>query len=108
MTYSEITDNIIEIEIKKLYDLNKVGNFIDLVTYYHFKRCKHSNCSNCQFIDSITNIYITNFGNENAIKELQVFCGEYFGKFFSLTSLITLLAIIEKKRVELGRKKVQL
>ena len=71
-----VNDSAIEIEIQKLNNLTKFGNFIDLITYYHLKRCcKRSNCANCEFIDSITNIYIENFQNEekNGIRQYTKF-----------------------------------
>ena len=103
MAHNE-NNNIIKTEIQKLNNLNKFGNFIGLITYYHLKRFKHSNCGNCKFIDSITNIYIENFEKkENGIKELQNFCREYFENFFSLITLISSLAIIERKKVELEK-----
>lgn len=51
--------------------------------------------ANCKFIDSVINIYIANYENEqNQIKNLQEFCREHF---YSLLTLIKSLAIIERK-----------
>ena len=86
-------DNIIEIEMQKLN------------IFYHLKRCKHNYYGNCKFIDTIIDIYIENFQDEkNGINNLQNFCREYFGSFFSLTTLISSLAIIERKKAELEKE----
>ena len=54
--------------------------------------------ANCKFIDSVINIYIANYENEqNQIKNLQEFCREHSGHFYSLLTLIKSLAIIERK-----------
>ena len=94
MVYTEINNSIIGMEIRKLNNLDKFGNFSDLITYYYLKRCKHTNCGNCESI-----IYIENFqeNEENAMKELQNFCTEYFGHFVSLLTLVSSLAIIGDK-----------
>ena len=39
-----------------------------------------------------------------AIDELQNFCKEYFGHFFSVLTLISSIAIIERKKVELEKE----
>lgn len=63
--------------------------------------------ANCKFIDSVINIYIANYENEqNQIKNLQEFCREHFGHFYSLLTLIKSLAIIERNRT--GKTKREL
>ena len=104
MAYEE-TALIIEIEIEELNNLEKFGQFIDLTTFYHLRRCRHNFGNNCTFIDKITNVYIENFHNEeNGINNLQKLCREYFGNFFSMVSLLNCLVVIEWEKVELEEK----
>ena len=103
-----VEDSILGAEIKKLSDFTKFGQYIDLITYFHVKRCKHENCSNCKFAISLTDLYIGNFETQNRIKILQEFCVEYFGHFFSLKILISSLVINGKKRIKLEEAKKEL
>ena len=61
MVCTVINSSIIGIEIQKLNNLNKFGNYINLVTHFHLKRYKCNNCGDCKFVDSLTNIYIEHF-----------------------------------------------
>ena len=82
MICTVINSSIIGIEIQKLNNLNKFGNYINLVTHFHLKRYKRSNCGDCKFVDSLTNIYIEHFEKKNVIDELQNFCKEHLDTFF--------------------------
>ena len=78
---------IIEIETEKLDCLKKLQRLITLCSFYHVDHCKRSNCINCSFINKLSYIYTENFPDEmNGTLDLQKFCREYFGSFFSLTT----------------------
>ena len=96
---------IIEKEIEKLDCLEKIQRFITLCSFYHVDRCKHNNCVNCSFINKLSYIYTENFPDEkNGTLGLQQFCREYFGSFFSLTTLLKSLAAVEKEKIKLELK----
>ena len=60
------------------------------------KKCAcRENCSNCQFIDRICELYICVYEKKHAIKNLQDFCIECFGEFYSLLILIRSIEMID-------------
>ena len=93
---------IIEKEIEKLDYLKKFKRFITLCYLYHVDRYKHNNCVNGSFIDKLSYIYTESFPDEvNGTLSLQKFCREYFGSFYSLTTLLKSLAAVEKEKIKL-------
>ena len=54
---------IFKAKIQKLNMLKFIGEFIDLLTFYHLSKCVFKDCGNCRFIDRITQIYILFYPN---------------------------------------------
>ena len=45
-------------KIKKLNNLKKNSDFIDLSIFYHLKKCVFADCDSCRFINRIIEIYL--------------------------------------------------
>ena len=98
----------IEKEIEKLNNLQKFNHFICLCTFYHANHCEQENCINCSFVNKLEYIYTENYPDElNRTEDLQKFCRECFGSFFSLTCFLKSLAAVERER-EREKKKVRI
>lgn len=91
-----------EHEIEKLYDLRKFNQFICLCNLYQTDNFEYDSCDNCSFIINLVNIYFKYYlDNLNGIESLQNFCRKHHRNFFSLTSLLKILAAMEKEKVML-------
>ena len=103
MQFEENFDYI-QIEIEKMNNLEKIGEFAFLCTTYHQNLCKHTNCKNCAFINLLTWMYIENFHQENAVDEIQEFFKSKCCSFYSMIVLLRALDSIKKVNCELKRK----
>ena len=61
--------DIFESKIRKMDNLKTIGDFIDLLIFYHLKKCIFKDYDSCQFIDSITQIYILFYPNSEMEEE---------------------------------------
>lgn len=81
---------IFESKIKKMDNLKMISEFMDLLNFYHLKKCIFKDCNSCWVIDIITQIYILFFPNykkkdgEALVFEFQKYIFKYFGTFYSL------------------------
>ena len=103
----------LKVKIKKLNTLESIGEFIDLLTFYHLSKCVFKDCSNCRFIDRITQIYILFYPNyereeENGsvvVKKLQKYFFKYFGNFYSLYIFLESIHILHEHEEHIENKK---
>lgn len=54
---------IFESKIKKMDNLKMISEFMDLLNFYHLKKCIFKDCNSCWVIDRITQIYILFYPN---------------------------------------------
>ena len=103
----------LKVKIQKLNTLESIGEFIDLLTFYHLSKCVFKDCSNCRFIDRITQIYILFYPNyereeENGsvvVKKLQKYFFKYFGNFYSLYIFLESIHILHEHEQHIENKK---
>lgn len=69
MTQQPDNMDIFESKIRKMDNLKTIGDFIDLLIFYHLKKCIFKDYDSCQFIDSITQIYILFYPNSEMEEE---------------------------------------
>ena len=103
----------LKVKIQKLNTLESIGEFIDVLTFYHLSKCVFKDCSNCRFIDRITQIYILFYPNyereeENGsvvVKKLQKYFFKYFGNFYSLYIFLESIHILHEHEQHIEKKK---
>ena len=96
---------IFKAKIQKLDMLKFIGEFIDLLTFYHLFKCVFKDCGNCRFIDRITQIYILFYPNSEMeeegrsvlVEKLQEYFFKYFGNFYSLYVFLESIHILHEQ-----------
>ena len=79
---------IFKSKIKKLDSLKSIGEFIDLLTFYHLSKCVFKDCANCRFIDRFTQIYILFYPNGKKEEEDGSMLVEKLQEYFLSTLVI--------------------
>ena len=96
-------------KIQKFNKLKSIGDFIDLLTFYHLSKCVFKDCGNCRFIDGITQIYILFYPNSETeegdssmlVEKLQEYFFKYFGNFYSLYVFLESIHILHEQKQHL-------
>ena len=104
---------IFKSKIKKLDSLKSIGEFIDLLAFYHLNKCVFEDCGNCWFIDRITQIYILFYPNSDKeeedrsvlVEKLQKYFFKYFVNFYSLYVFLESIHILHEQEQHLENEK---
>lgn len=94
-----------EKEILRLDSLKKFDDFIEVLSFYHVKRCEHEDCSQCLFVVNLRYLYVEHFTQELEITEpLRNYCRLRCHQFMCARFFIHHLANLEKQRVALEKE----
>ena len=104
---------IFKSKIRKLDTLKSIGEFIDLITFYHLSKFAFKDCGNFRFIDRITQIYILFHPNckreeedeSVLVEKLQKYFFKYFGNFYSLYIFLESIHILHEYEQHLENEK---
>ena len=87
-------------KIAELDSMEKVDNFLKILSYYHVERCEYQDCSQCIFTINLRYLYVENTvqGN-NSVVPLQQFCILKIDQFKCCRAFINTLVKLEKVRI---------
>ena len=92
-------------DIEYLSTLKKFDQYINLSCFYHLNCCRIEKCENVEFLVNLQYIHVESLVNgTGSVDKLQNFCHHNYGNFYSLHILLGSLVAMERERIKLENK----